>query len=141
MKDVIHAVRAAVNQRGIPYVPFDDMDVALLQSGVQIVPATADKVVDHPDFRGSRVEELINDRTSDKTGATRHQATRPCEVVHFSSWMSIASLRSRVTRAGTPAAMAYSGTSCVTTAPAPTIECAPTYMPGRMLAFIPISAP
>src|SRR5260370_40586484 len=51
------------------------------------------------------------------------------------------SRRERRTFAGTPATTAYSGTSCVTTAPAPTIACGPMRTPGRMLAFIPISAP
>ena len=43
--------------------------------------------------------------------------------------------------AGLPATMACGGTSCMTTAPAPTIACWPITRPGRIVAFAPIAAP
>src|SRR6218665_577581 len=43
--------------------------------------------------------------------------------------------------AGLPTTMALGGTERVTTAPAPTIACAPTVMPGSKVALAPIDAP
>ena len=43
-------------------------------------------------------------------------------------------------RAGTPATMANGGTSCVTTAPAPTMAPRPMVTPGRIVALVPMSA-
>ncbi len=47
----------------------------------------------------------------------------------------------RITRAGTPATIAYGGTSFVTTAPAPTSAPSPIVTPARIVALLPIEAP
>src|SRR5690606_12697304 len=47
---------------------------------------------------------------------------------------------SPVTRAGTPVTIAWSGTSRVTTAPAPTSAPSPITTPARIVAFEPIEA-
>src|SRR5690606_19248649 len=44
-------------------------------------------------------------------------------------------------RAGTPATVAWAGTSLVTTAPAPTRAPSPMVMPGRMVALEPMETP
>jgi hypothetical protein len=43
--------------------------------------------------------------------------------------------------AGTPTMMAYAGTSCVTTAPAPMNEYSPSATPQTIVEFAPIEAP
>src|SRR6516162_3056981 len=141
MEDVVHTLYRPINQRAVTNISLYDLHAPLVNRPSEIVPASTDKVVDDPDLVGSCRQKLIDNRASDEACSACDETTRTAKFTHLPSEAPDTSLRSRITRAGTPATTAYSGTSCVTTEPAPTMECAPMCNPGRTHAFIPISAP
>src|SRR5262249_54131349 len=78
---------------------------------------------------------------ADDADANRRRLAIDGYGAHFDTPACIASGTLRSGPAGTPATMVYGGTSCVTTAPAPTMAPSPIVTPARIVALVPIDAP
>src|SRR5262245_60608164 len=115
------------NRLQIAHVRFDQCH-SVGWTVVEVFTSSVCKIVDDDHSLASR-SELAHDLGADEPGASRDDDRR-----------SPARHRFRMNRAGTPATMENGFTSCVTTAPAPTMAPRPTVTPGRMTALVPTSA-
>jgi len=104
------------------------LDFGCFSSGIAFLPPTAASLTQTIGTKNAGHEIYANPDHSANDGQTLKYSKATVAPTHDR------------TLAGTPATLLPGSTFLVTTAPAPTVECAPTLTPGRMVALVPMTA-
>jgi hypothetical protein len=85
VKDVINTFNDTVNIGSVPDIALNDSDLPSPYRGREIIAIATDKVINYANLSRSRVQQLIDDRASNKTGTPRHQKASTRNWVHHPS--------------------------------------------------------
>src|SRR6185436_18311076 len=117
------------------------IDLRIVDQFVRIATRRESRV-EFAQRRETLLAQIANtrDRRSGRGHKVSHEVRAPVAVADYTNSDHLFLRTSPITRAGTPATIAKSGTSFVTTAPAPIKALSPIVMPAMIVALLPILA-
>src|SRR3954462_712037 len=83
MEDVVNACGEAIHHIGISYIPFDKSEPPCILRVFEVPNVATDKIVDHPYFCCSCLQELVHRRTANKPCTSSYQYAGSLNRIHI----------------------------------------------------------